>query len=346
MSIIETTAQELADQFGGTLKNCPADRILTEVLPLDAARGSSLSFLANPKYATKASESIAGLILVAPSTDLADKPVLEVQDPYWTFAQCTAKLHPELEPEFSFSATHFTAKIGVDCRISPWATIGARTTIGDRVIIYPGVHIGEDCTIGDDCTLFPGVVLYRKTKLGNRVRIHANSVLGSDGYGYAFHDGRHDKVPQVGWVEVEDDVEIGASTTVDRGALDPTRIGAGTKIDNLCQIAHNVQIGPNCLIISQTGISGSTSLGEYVTMAGKVGTAGHLHIGARSVISGNSMVAKDVPEGSHLTGYLARPHREWMEAQAALNRLPKILKKLKGLLGGGNRASSDGEPLS
>jgi UDP-3-O-[3-hydroxymyristoyl] glucosamine N-acyltransferase len=336
MSIIETTAQELADQFGGILKNCPADRILTEVLPLDAAKASSISFLANPKYASKASESEAGLILVAAGADLADRPILEVKDPYWAFAKCTAKLHPDSAPEFGFSATHFTAKIGVDCRISPWATIGARTVIGDRVVIYPGVHIGEDCTIGDDCVLFSGAALYRKTKLGSRVRVHSNAVLGSDGYGYAFHDGRHEKVPQVGWVEVEDDVEIGACTTVDRGALGPTRIGAGTKIDNLCQIAHNVQIGPNCLIISQTGISGSTSLGEYVTMAGKVGTAGHLRIGARSIISGNSMVAKDVPEGSHLSGYLARPHKDWMESQAALNRLPKILKKLKGLLGSGS----------
>ena len=330
MSEMEITAQKIAELFGGALKNCPQDRVLTEVLPLDAAKASSVSFLSNAKYTAKALESAAGLILTSSGTDLRARPVLEVKDPYWAFAQCTARLHPEPEPEFSFAAIHYTAKIGVDCRISPGATVGARAIIGDRVVLHPGVHIADDCVIGDDCEFFPGAVLYRRTRVGNRVRIHANSVLGADGYGYALHDGRHDKVPQVGWVEVCDDVEIGACTTIDRGVLGPTRIGTGTKIDNLCQIAHNVQIGSHCLVVSQTGISGSTTLGDYVTLAGKVGTAGHIHIGARSIISGNSMVAKDVLEGSHLSGYLARPHREWMESQAALNRLPKILKKLKG----------------
>jgi UDP-3-O-[3-hydroxymyristoyl] glucosamine N-acyltransferase len=191
------------------------------------------------------------------------------------------------------------------------------------------VHIAEDCVLGDGCELFPGVVLYRRTLLGQRVRIHGNSVLGSDGFGYVPVDGRHLKIPQSGWVEVGDDVEIGACTTVDRGVLGPTRIQAGTKVDNLCQIAHNVQIGEHCLIVSQTGISGSTSLGDHVTLAGKVGTAGHIHIGSRTTVSGNSMVAKDVPEGSFISGYLARPHRQWMECQAALNRLPGVLKALR-----------------
>jgi UDP-3-O-[3-hydroxymyristoyl] glucosamine N-acyltransferase len=254
--------------------------------------------------------------------------VLEVKDPYWAFAQCTLKIHPEPKPCFSNSAIHPTVILGAECSIAPSATIGARAILGDRVIIHPGVHIAEDCRLGDDCEFFPGVVLYRKTIVGNRVRIHANSVLGADGYGYVLHGGRHEKVPQIGWVEVGDDVEIGSCTTVDRGTLGPTWIGEGTKIDNLCQIAHNVQIGKHCLIVSQTGISGSTTLGDYVTLAGKVGTAGHIHIGSRSIISGNSMIAKDVPDGSHLSGYLARPHREWMESQATVNRLPKILKKL------------------
>jgi UDP-3-O-[3-hydroxymyristoyl] glucosamine N-acyltransferase len=329
MTQSKITSQELAELFGGRRKHCPPERVLTGVLPLDTAGASSISFLANPKYVAKAVESKAGLILVGEESDLGEQPVLIVKDPYWAFAQCTAKLHPEPEPKFSDSAIHPTAKIGVDSCISPRATIGARTVIGIRAVVHPGVHIGDDCIIGDDCEFFPGVVLYRKTKVGDRVRVHANSVLGADGYGYAFHGGRHEKVPQIGWVEVEDDVEIGACTTIDRGALGPTLIGAGTKIDNLCQLAHNVRVGKHCLVVSQTGISGSTTLGDYVTMAGKVGTAGHIHIGSRSIISGNSMVAKDVPDGSHLSGYLARPHKEWMESQAAVNRLPKILKKLK-----------------
>jgi UDP-3-O-[3-hydroxymyristoyl] glucosamine N-acyltransferase len=218
--------------------------------------------------------------------------------------------------------------VAPSARIAPGVTLGARTVIGADCTLHPGVHVGDDCRLGDGCELFSGVVLYRKTTLGARVRIHANAVLGSDGYGYELVDGRHEKVPQAGWVEVGDDVEIGACTTVDRGALGPTRIGSGSKVDNLVQLAHNVQVGRHCLVISQSGISGSTTLGDYVTLAGKVGVVGHIHIGSRSIVGGNSVVAKSLPEGSFVTGYPARPHKDWMESQAALNRLPKLLRKL------------------
>jgi UDP-3-O-[3-hydroxymyristoyl] glucosamine N-acyltransferase len=326
------TAQELADRLGGTLMDCPGDRILGEVLPLDEAHEGALSFLANPRYRSRALASKAGLILADPEADLRDKPQLVMKNPYWGFAQALAILHPEPAPEINDTPVHATARLGVGVQVGVGSTVGPRTTIGAATILHPGVHIGPDCRIGDECELFPGVVLYRRTLLGNRVRIHANSVLGAEGYGYAFENGRHEKITQAGWVDVEDDVEIGACTTVDRGAMGPTRIGAGTKIDNLCQLAHNVQTGKHCLIVSQTGISGSTTLGDYVTLAGKVGTAGHIRIGSRTIVSGNSMVAKDLPEGSHVSGYLARPHREWMASQAALNRLPGILKRLGRLL--------------
>ncbi len=322
-------AGELAELLGGQLKNCPPERCLTSVRPLDEAGQDSVSFLSNPRYLDKARASQAGLILVDPKTDLGDQPQLVLENPYWGFAQSVTRLHPEPEPSWCASPIHDTARIGEGCRIAPGVTVGARTLIGKRCILHPGVHIGDDCAVGDDCELFSGVVLYRRTMLGARVRIHANSVLGSDGYGYVTVNGRHEKVPQVGCVEVGDDVEIGACVTVDRGALGATRIRKGSKIDNLCQIAHNVQVGEHCLVVSQAGISGSTTLGDYVTLAGKVGTAGHIHIGSKSIVSGNSMVAKDLPEGSFVSGYLARPHKQWMESQAALNRLPGILKKFK-----------------
>lgn len=321
-------AQELAERLGGVLQDCPADRTLTEVLPLDEAGPTSVSFLANPKYHLKARESRAGLILADPRTDLQGHPLLVMANPYWGFAQATGLLHPEPEPEWSDRPVHPSTQVAPDARIAPGVTLGARTVVGPRCVLHPGVHVGDDCVLGEGCELFSGVVLYRKTRLGNRVRIHANTVLGSDGYGYVLVDGKHEKVPQVGWVEVGDDVEIGACTTVDRGALGPTRIGAGTKVDNLVQVAHNVQVGQHCLLVSQTGISGSTSLGDYVTLAGKVGVVGHIHIGSRSVVGGNSVVAKNVPDGSFITGFPARPHREWMESQAALNRLPKLMRKL------------------
>ncbi len=323
------TCGELAERLGGTLRNCPGDRVIREVRAVEEAGPEALSFLANPKYRARAVESRAGVVLVDPKADLGDRPQLVMDNPYWGFAQAIGWLHPEPAPEWSSEPVHPTAQVGPGCRIAPGATVGARTVVGAGARIHPGVHIAEDCVLGEDCELFPGVVLYRRTLLGRRVRIHANSVLGSDGYGYVPVAGRHEKIPQAGWVEVGDDVEIGACTTVDRGVLGPTRIQAGAKVDNLCQIAHNVDVGEHCLIVSQTGISGSTTLGHHVTLAGKVGTAGHLHIGSNTVATGNTMIGKDVPDGSMISGYLARPHRQWMECQAALNRLPVILKALR-----------------
>jgi len=328
-ALIRMTAAELAARLGGDLRQCPPDRLLAEVKPLEEAGPEALSFLSNPKYGAKAKDSGAGLILVDSKSDLGDRPVLVVANPYWAFAQAIGWFHPEPEPGWCEAPVHPSAILAEGVRVAPGATVGARSRIGARSVLHPGVHVGDDCAVGEDCEFFSGVVLYRRTRVGDRVRIHANTVLGSDGYGYVLVDGRHEKVPQAGWVEVADDVELGACVTVDRGVLGPTRIGAGTKVDNQVQIAHNDQIGKHCLIVSQVGISGSVKVGDYVTLAGKVGVAGHLEIGARSIVGGNSVVAKSLPEGSFVTGFPARPHREWAEAQAALNRLPKLLKDLR-----------------
>jgi UDP-3-O-[3-hydroxymyristoyl] glucosamine N-acyltransferase len=323
------TAQDLAERLGGSLDHCPPDRLISEVKPLEEAGAGSVSFLANPKYAAKAKESPAGLILADAAADLGDRPVLRVKHPYWAFAQAIGWLHPEPAPEWGATPVHPTAVLGEGCRLAPSATVGARTMLGKGCVLHPGVHIGEDCVLGEGCELFSGAVLYRRTRLGNRVAVHANSVVGSDGYGYVLVAGRHEKIPQVGWVEVGDDVEIGACVCIDRGVLGPTRIGTGTKVDNQVQVAHNVQVGNHCLLVAQSGISGSTKLGDYVTLAGKVGVIGHIEIGSRSVVGGNSVVAKSLPEGSFVTGFPARPHKEWTEAQAALNRLPRLMKQLR-----------------
>ncbi len=323
------TAKALAEMLGGALRHCPPDRLLSEVRPLEEAQAGALSFLANKKYAAQAREAKAGLILADPQAELGDQPTLVVENPYWCFAQAIGILHPEPEPAWTEAPIHPSAQIAAGVRIAPGATVGARTVIAQGCVIHPGVHVGDDCVLGEECELFPGVVLYRRTKLGRNVSVHANSVLGSDGYGYVLVNGQHRKVPQVGWVEVGDEVEIGACVTVDRGVLGPTRIGSGTKIDNQVQVAHNVQVGEHCLLVSQSGISGSTKIGRYVTLAGKVGVVGHIEIGEKSVVGGNSVVAKSLPPGSFVTGYPARPHREWMEVQAAVNRLPALLKKLR-----------------
>ena len=322
-------AQELAEGLGGVLEHCPPDRLISEVRPLEEAGAGSISFLTNPKYAAKAKESLAGLILVDPTADLGDRPVLRLSHPYHAFARSIGLLHPEPAPEWSDSPLHPTAVLGAGCRLAPGVTIGARTVLGPGCVLHPGVHVGDDCVLGSGCELFSGAVVYRRSVLGDRVAVHANSVVGSDGYGYVLVDGHYAKIPQVGWVELGDDVEIGACVCIDRGVLGPTRIGAGTKIDNQVQVGHNVQVGRHCLLVSQSGISGSTRIGDHVTLAGKVGVVGHIEIGNRSVVGGNSVVTKSLPEGSFVTGFPARPHREWAESQAALYRLPALLKQLR-----------------
>jgi UDP-3-O-[3-hydroxymyristoyl] glucosamine N-acyltransferase len=328
MSQQQITASALAERLGGTLLDCPPDRLITEVLPLEEAKPSSVSFMANAKYLAKAKESGAGLLIVSPKDELEGRARITMGNPYFGFAQAVGILHPEPEPEWTDTLIHPTAQIDPTARIAPGASIGARTIIGARCIIHPGVNIGTDSVLGEDCVIYSGVSLYRRTILGKRVRIHSNSVLGSDGFGYATSGGIHHKIPQAGWVETGDDVEIGACVTIDRGALGATYIGNGTKVDNLCQIAHGVRTDEHCLIVSQTGISGSTTLGHHVTLAGKVGVVGHIHIGSNTTVGGNSVVAKPLPEGSFVTGYPARPHKQWMETQAALNRLPGLMKKL------------------
>jgi UDP-3-O-[3-hydroxymyristoyl] glucosamine N-acyltransferase len=322
-------AQDLADRLGGTLRHCPPDRLLTTVLPLHEAGAGALTFCASRKHQDKGLASEASLVIVAPGLDLGEVPQLEVANAYWAFAQATGWLRPEPEPEFTDGPIHPTAVVGAGCRLAFGVTVGARTVLGAGTTLHPGVHIAEDCVVGENCEFYPGVVLYRRTLVGRNVRIHANTVLGSDGFGYTTVNGVQEKVPQAGWVEVEDDVEIGGATVIDRGALGATRILLGAKVDNLCHISHNVQIGRHGLIAAQAGIAGSATLGDYVTFGGKVGVVGHVHIGSHSICAGSAMVGKNLPEKSFVSGFLARPHREWLATQAALNRLPEILKELR-----------------
>jgi UDP-3-O-[3-hydroxymyristoyl] glucosamine N-acyltransferase len=222
--------------------------------------------------------------------------------------------------------------IGEQPSIYPFASVGVGTVIGARSRIHNGAVIGRHCRLGDDVTIYPNVVLYDGTVLGNRVRVHANSVIGADGFGYRLQNGRHSKVPQLGYVEIGDDVEIGACTTIDRGTFRATRIGEGTKIDNLVQIGHNCNVGRHNLFVSQMGMAGSSSTGDFVVLAGQVGVVDHVHIGDRTVVGGKAAVTKDVPEGQRLLGAPATPEREQKRMLMSLEKLPEIRRDVRRIL--------------
>jgi UDP-3-O-[3-hydroxymyristoyl] glucosamine N-acyltransferase len=221
--------------------------------------------------------------------------------------------------------------VNATAHIGPHCVVGERVKIGARAVLQAGVSVGDDSKLGDDVNLFPNVTVYPQTEIGRRVRIHAGTVVGSDGFGYVQDGGVHRKVPQIGNVIIGDDVEIGANVTIDRGALGPTVIGKGTKIDNLVQIAHNVEIGEGALIISQVGISGSCKFGKYVILAGQAGFAGHLKIGDRVTVSAQSGVMTDIPDGEKWLGTPAQPDKQAKRQMIAIQRLPELLKRVAEL---------------
>ncbi len=327
------SAQEIAQQLGGEVVGDPATR-LSGFSPATNAKAGDLTFAENETFFQKAEQSAAVAILVDGPFQSDKKTVIRVPNARIAFA----KVLPIFFPEAKFAAgIHASAVIAPTAVVDPSAHIGPHCTIADGVKIGPrtalvaSVFVGSGSTVGEDCVLQPNITLYSKTQIGNRVRIHAGTVVGSDGFGYVLDQGLHRKVPQVGHVVIHDDVEIGANVTIDRGALGPTTIGRGTKIDNLVQIAHNVTIGDHCLLISQVGVAGSTKMGNYVTLAGQVGVAGHLKIGSKAVISAQSGVMHDVPEGEKWFGTPAQPDRRLKRQLIAIQHLPDLVKRVAAL---------------
>lgn len=305
---------------------------------LDSADAASLSFFSAAKYAADAAASQAGVVLVTPAlaAHVAQVPArIVVSQPQKALLIALALLHP---PTAVVPGVHVSAVVGDDVSMGSGVEIGARAVIGDGVTIGDGsrigagVTLGAGVTIGVNCIVHPNVTAYPGSVLHDRVIVQAGAVLGSDGFGYLFDGGAHQKIPHVGRVILESDVEIGANTTIDRGSVGDTVIGAGTKIDNLVQIGHNVRMGRLCLVMSQVGISGSTRIGDGAIIAGQAGLAGHISIGAGARIAGQAGVFGDVPAGETWSGYPARPHRESLRVQAAAHKLPALLRTLaKGL---------------
>ncbi len=311
---------------------------ITGIRALEHAGPRDLSFFTHAAYRDRLADSRAGAVLIseaiAAEIGAPAMPLLVAGVPALALARLIPLFHPETRPA---AGIHATAIVGEGCEIDAEATVGPYVVIGDdcrvgpRAVLHSHVVIGRHCHIGAGTVLHPQVVLYDRTELGERVILHAGVVLGADGFGYATHGGEHVKVPQVGKTVIEDDVEIGASSAVDRGALEETRIGAGTKIDNLVQVGHNVEIGRGCILSGQAGIAGSARLSDYVVVAGQGGVAGHLEIGEGSQVAAKSAVLQTVPAGRKVAGIPAFDLAQWRRAASVFPRLGELVRRIRRL---------------
>jgi UDP-3-O-[3-hydroxymyristoyl] glucosamine N-acyltransferase len=327
------TLAEIAEHLGAEVIG-NGDRAVVGIRPLDVAETEHLSFLHNPKYVDQAAASRAGAIIVNSRDVLPGRDLLVCGEAYLAVARALGLFHPPAVPEPGVHPTAVVAgdvELGEGASIGPLAAVGAGAKIGGRTVIGAGCVVGAGVEIGEDCLLHPRVVVEDRCRVGDRCILQSGVVIGSDGYGFATVDGVHHKVPQVGIVVLEDDVEIQANTTVDRATMGETRIGRGTKVDNLVQLAHNVRVGEHCLLVAQVGISGSTTIGHHSIFAGKAGAAGHLEIGDRTMVGATAGVMKSAPAGSVLAGFPARPQKEWMKAQAALQRIDGMRRRVQEL---------------
>ncbi len=332
------TAGEIALAVGGRVLGDPAAEVHA-VAPLDRAGPEHVSFFASARYQALFEATQAGVVLVAPelaeSAGAATAVRILVAKPHEAMLALLPRLYaqPAREPGVHPSAVIGRgATIAEDATVGPNAVVGDGATIGARAWVDASAVIGAGAVVGDDSHVYPHATLYPGTRLGRRVAIHSGARIGSDGFGYVYQAGAHQKIPHVGICIVEDDVEIGANTTIDRGSIDDTVIGAGTKIDNLVHVAHNVRIGRLCLLMAQVGIAGSTRVEDGCILAGQAGVAGHVTIGRGARLAARAGLFGDMPAGETWSGYPARPHKEALRTQAAMWRLAALVRPLERLL--------------
>jgi UDP-3-O-[3-hydroxymyristoyl] glucosamine N-acyltransferase len=327
------TAAQIADQLQGEVLGDGSIQ-LTGFAPADCARAGDLTFADNATYFAAAEQSQAAAILVAGPFALSKKVLIRVTNARVAVAKVLPVFFPAEESPRGIhpsAVIDASAQIDATAHIGPHCVVGARVRLGARSVLMGGNHIGRDCRIGDDACLFPNVAVYAQSQIGHRVSIHAGTVIGSDGYGYVFDEGRHRKVRQVGTVIIHDDVEIGANAAIDRGAIGATVIGQGTKIDNLVHIAHNVVLGRHCLVMGQVGFAGSTRLGDYGVVASQSGISGHLKLGNRVTVGAKSGVMRDIPDGGTVLGIPAGPDKQAKRQMIAVQHLPELIRRTREL---------------
>ncbi len=327
------TAAQIAKLLGGEVVGNPS-LVLNGFAPADRAQPGDVTFAENENYFARAEQSAASAVIVDAPVASSRKTLIRAPNARIAFAKVLPLFFPEpvfppgVHPTAIVAAS---AQIDATAHIGPYCLVGEHVRIGPRSVLQGLNSVGADCVLGEDVNLFPNVTLYARTEVGNRVRIHAGTVVGSDGFGYVLNNGTHRKVPQIGSVIICDDVELGANVTIDRGALGPTIVGKGTKVDNLVQIAHNVTVGEHCILVSQCGIAGSTRLGNYVILGGQVGLAGHLKIGNRVSVGAQSGVMNNIPDGETWLWSPAQPDRTAKRQMIALQQLPELFRRVKEL---------------
>jgi UDP-3-O-[3-hydroxymyristoyl] glucosamine N-acyltransferase len=326
----KATLAELGALVGGLVEGDGSLEILGMASLEDAGEGQ-LTFLADLKHVSRLEKTRAAAVIVPFNLPSFPRPLIRTSNPYAAYAKVQTFFSTRPYKPLGVDPRAFVgtgAEIGPEVSIYPFVYVGSRSRIGNRVVLYPGVYVGQEAEVGEDTVLYPNVVVMDRCRVGRRVIVHGGTVIGSDGFGFAPDKSGYVKIPQVGIVEIEDDVEIGANCAIDRAAMGRTWVRKGVKVDNLVQIAHNVVVGENTVLVAQVGIAGSTEIGKWVALGGQVGVAGHIKIGDQARVGGQSGVAHEVKVGETLSGSPAFPHREWLRAQAVFPRLPEIKKNL------------------
>lgn len=323
---MKKTLGELAELVGGRIKG-DASIEITGCAPFEMAQEGDITFVRGDKYVARLDETSASVVITPPEVVSSERSLLWAENPQLAFAKILTLYHRkpcQAKGVHGTASISPTARLGKDVSVGPFVVIGDHVVIGDRVVIQSGVHIGDGSSIGSDSVIYPNVSIYRETTIGERVILHSGVVVGSDGFGYVRDEKAHVKIPQVGGVTIEDDVEIGANSTIDRATMGQTVIKRGVKIDNLVQVGHNVVIGENTIVVAQVGLAGSTKIGRDVILAGQVGIADHIEIGDHVIVGAQAGVAKSIPSHQVVQGSPSMPQKDFLRSAILIPRLPQI----------------------